>query len=629
MPGLPTLLPFNQRLGETIPPDTPHVGKVEYTLLLYRSANTLQAVSVSLPTWASNVGYEKGEDWVCKKMQCGYPRFFIHPSIDRLARSIVERHGSVEAEKAMLFPSAKCAARCVEFLLQQNPGTDRTAIRSIDFVPHPEKLPADASKRVLPRLSAVIYPQELWPTAKVFWQHTGEGIQSRRAEFCQRAFDDGSMVERSTPKGSPPRLMKGPKRYQRPVTIDHGHSNGATHVDGSAEGEINTNGAGVHDSAQFVEERFGRNMDVAFAAQAKLAIRKRIAGSLTSSHELPESLEQPPNQDKDRARDVSGFSVDDVYIFSCGMNAIFTAYRAMHVARGEMKSIMYGFPYVDTLKILEKFGPGALFYGHCSASDLDDLERRLDSGERYLALFCEFPGNPLLKSPDLKRIRSLADKYDFGVIIDETIGNWLNVHVLPYADVVVSSLTKIFSGDSNVMGGSMILNPRSKYYDRLKYVLETEYEDNQFEEDSVYLERNSRDFIGRVQRVNHNAEAIADTLRAHPKVKQVNYPKYSESRANYEVCRLPDGGYGGLLSATFYNLEDAEAFYDHLSTEKGPSLGTNFTLSSPFVILAHFNELEWAAQYGCEASLVRFSVGLEDTDALRQAFERALDAIDQ
>jgi len=111
------------------------------------------------------------------------------------------------------------------------------------------------------------------------------------------------------------------------------------------------------------------------------------------------------------------------------------------------------FPYIDTLKILQKFGPGCLFYGHGSKEDLDDLETRLAQGERFLAFFCEFPGNPLLKSPDLLRVRQLADRYDFGVIVDETIGNFLNVHVLPYADVVVSSLTKAFSGDSNVMGG--------------------------------------------------------------------------------------------------------------------------------------------------------------------------------
>ncbi|KAI6885909.1 hypothetical protein KC334_g15728 [Hortaea werneckii] len=136
---------------------------------------------------------------------------------------------------------------------------------------------------------------------------------------------------------------------------------------------------------------------------------------------------------------------------------------------------MYGFPYVDTLKVLEKFGPGATFYGFGTQEELDDLERRCENGEKYLSLFCEFPGNPLLKSPDLKRIRAIADKYDIAVVVDETIGNFLNIHVLPYADVVVSSLTKVFSGDSNVMGGTMILNPQSRYYAGLKKTLETDH----------------------------------------------------------------------------------------------------------------------------------------------------------
>ena len=113
------------------------------------------------------------------------------------------------------------------------------------------------------------------------------------------------------------------------------------------------------------------------------------------------------------------------------------------------------FPYIDTLKILEKWGPGCLFYGHGSSADIDDLEEHCKGGKKFLALFCEFPGNPLLKSPDLHRLRLLADKYEFAVVVDETIGNFLNVHVFPFADVIVSSLTKVFSGDSNVMGGRL------------------------------------------------------------------------------------------------------------------------------------------------------------------------------
>jgi cystathionine gamma-synthase len=34
-------------------------------------------VSVSLPTWKANVGYEEGESWVVDKMQTGYPRWVV------------------------------------------------------------------------------------------------------------------------------------------------------------------------------------------------------------------------------------------------------------------------------------------------------------------------------------------------------------------------------------------------------------------------------------------------------------------------------------------------------------------------------------------------------------------------
>lgn len=135
--------------------------------------------------------------------------------------------------------------------------------------------------------------------------------------------------------------------------------------------------------------------------------------------------------------------------------------------KGQLLLLMTGsFPYIDTLKMLEKWGPGCVFYGHGSTADLDDIEYRCSTGERFLALFCEFPSNPLLTSPNLRRIRLLADRYQFVVVVDETLGNLVNVNVLSSADAVVSSLTKIFSGDSNVMGGR---------YDTLSFRMEEAY----------------------------------------------------------------------------------------------------------------------------------------------------------
>jgi len=46
-----------------------------------------------------------------------------------------------------------------------------------------------------------------------------------------------------------------------------------------------------------------------------------------------------------------------------------------------------------------------------------------------------------------------------------------------------------------------------------------EYEDHYWAEDAIFMERNSRDFISRIERINVNAEAICQVLRASPQSK--------------------------------------------------------------------------------------------------------------
>lgn len=47
-------------------------------------ALTAHAISVSLPTWEDNIGYEEGDKRIVDKMETGYPRFFIHRSIQKV-----------------------------------------------------------------------------------------------------------------------------------------------------------------------------------------------------------------------------------------------------------------------------------------------------------------------------------------------------------------------------------------------------------------------------------------------------------------------------------------------------------------------------------------------------------------
>ncbi|MEM6915901.1 MAG: PLP-dependent transferase, partial [Verrucomicrobiota bacterium] len=60
---------------------------------------------------------------------------------------------------------------------------------------------------------------------------------------------------------------------------------------------------------------------------------------------------------------------------------------------------------------------------------------------------------------------------------------------------------------------------------------------------------------------------------------------------------------------------------------KGPSLGTDFTLACPYMLLAHYGALEWAAQRGAPRNLLRTWVGLEDPEDLRERFSKAFQAL--
>ena len=118
--------------------------------------------------------------------------------------------------------------------------------------------------------------------------------------------------------------------------------------------------------------------------------------------------------------------------------------------------ILLSMTYADSYTLLALASPtlGYQIFTNDSIDDLEDLLRGITPWQpAILALFTDFPGNPDLRSANLPRLRALADLYHFPIIIDETIGHHLNVQVLPFADIIVGRLTKIFSGFSNVLGG--------------------------------------------------------------------------------------------------------------------------------------------------------------------------------
>ncbi|KAF2262746.1 PLP-dependent transferase [Lojkania enalia] len=180
----------------------------------------------------------------------------------------------------------------------------------------------------------------------------------------------------------------------------------------------------------------------------------------------------------------------DVFLYLKGMCAIGA------IARSIVSESTYSSdPYASTPECIRVSGYERFtFYTQGVSAKLDQLELLLASDRSIACLFCEIPSNPLYATPDLHRIRRLADQYHFAVVYDDTIGTFENVDVLPHVDVIVTSLTKMFSGACDVMAVSVALNPQSPFHKKLSAKLSGNYKNLVFSTDAEVLLRNYLDF---------------------------------------------------------------------------------------------------------------------------------------
>lgn len=489
-------------------------------------------------------------------------------------------------EKCLIFPSLDhalaCQALIVDLALE---AAGRVRIRAADFLLDESSVTVaqDAiteanqnTHNAAPRrFYLVFFPAQVNANAMVFWRLTGTGISSRLAQSMHEHLN---------------RICPAP-----------------------------------------VDKLFASNLDV-FRELSDIhtddIIRIRISKLLQRASINPAQSAR--------------FAPSDVFLYPTGMTAIYETNRLLQRWRSS-HTVVFGFPYELTLKLVQKYGVGCKFYGFGTEAELDEFEAYICSEwqERRMvqSVWCECASNPLLRTVDLQRIRRLADTYGFVVVVDETIGSFANVDIAGIADVIVTSLTKSFSGNANVMAGSIVLNPSSPFYTPLKQTLESTYVNELFSADSRVLELNSRKFLARAAVMNKSAQHVVSVISPFAgapssTLTHVYYPSTCWSRANYEArMRIATAdftpGYGGVFTLEFESVVAAAAFFDALNVHKGPSLGAHVTLAQPYVQTVFMREKEWAASYGLSESIVRISVGLEDGQALGREFTRALRLADR
>ena len=354
-------------------------------------------------------------------------------------------------------------------------------------------------------------------------------------------------------------------------------------------------------------------------------ISSRCAESLLLSKNVINSNNSDYYEVKCKLSELIGINSNDIYLFPSGMSAIYTSMNIIKKIFPDRKFCQFSFPYGDTLKLLKNFNSKkTLFYPHADEKDLKELEKII-SKNPIAGLFTEFPSNPLLKSADLKKLRKLANDFHFPIVTDETLGAIINTNANLFSDISTISLTKYFSGEGNVMSGALIINPNQPFYHILKPLIESEFEEMMlFNDDIKQLNKNSVNIFDRISTINNNTLEIINFLKHHKAIDQIWHPSITDA-AIYNNFKNNDNGYGGVLSFVLKNAHKKTCdFYDKLAISKGPNLGTTYSLCCPFVMLAHYNELEWAEKMGASRWLIRLSIGLEPPENLIDRLNFAL-----
>ncbi len=242
-------------------------------------------------------------------------------------------------------------------------------------------------------------------------------------------------------------------------------------------------------------------------------------------------------------------------------------------------------------------------------------------------LYLESPTNPTLKVMDLARLAEAGHRVGATVVVDNTFATPINQHPLELgADVVVHSATKFLGGHADALGG-VICGPKA-LVERVYHF--REITGATLHPMSAYLLlRGMKTLHLRIRQQNESALRIARFLEAHPSVEHVFYPGL-ESNAGHEIARKQMSGYGGVLSFMLKGgFDSVRAFlprlrYAHLAA----NLGAVETVAGPPRTTSHVEcSAEEREMMGIPESLVRYSVGIEDTDDLIADLSQALSAL--
>jgi cystathionine gamma-synthase len=307
--------------------------------------------------------------------------------------------------------------------------------------------------------------------------------------------------------------------------------------------------------------------------------------------------------------------------FATGMAAISTVLFALlsPAQRAVTVRDAYGATYLHFTQILPRFG---ITCEVCETDDHQAIQTAIRGG--CDVLYLESPTNPTLKVLDLARLIQAAHRVGAIAIVDNTFATPINQRPIALgADLVIHSATKFLGGHGDVLGG-LVCGREDLIEQIFRY---RELTGPSLDAHSAFLLLRSLKTLGlRVQRQNENALALARFLERQPKIERVYYPGL-ESHPGHEIAKRQMAGFGGVLSFELKGgLEAAARFLPRLRyAYMAANLGQVETIVGPSALTSHveLSEAERAAS-GVPEGLIRYAVGIEDVQDLRDDLEGAL-----
>tara|TARA_B100002019_G_scaffold150728_1_gene129759 strand:- start:188 stop:1018 length:831 start_codon:yes stop_codon:yes gene_type:complete len=272
-----------------------------------------------------------------------------------------------------------------------------------------------------------------------------------------------------------------------------------------------------------------------------------------------------------------------------------------------------------------------------SFDSLDDIIKEKEDKHPDIdvsLVYIESPANPTNSIVDISKSKKLANHFSnkenkVFVAIDNTfMGPVFSQPIDHGADIVLYSATKYIGGHSDLVAGAA--SGSSEIINRIKGM--RVFMGNMASPFTCWLITRSLETLKiRMEKSAENARKIAEMLNTHPKIEKVHYLSLiDKSSKEYKVYKKQYSSSGGMISIDIKGGEkEAFKFLDNLKLIKlAVSLGGTESLAChPFSMTHADVSIDTKNKIGMTESLVRISIGIEDSDDLIEDINNSLSKV--